>query len=234
MPRSRRAARTRLPAAERERQILQAASEVFARGNYRLCGTAQIAAAAGITEPTIYAHFASKKALFLRILERIRERILGRWQEASAGEPQDALALLERAGSVYLAGLRDHADDSKIQFQALAECDDPEIARCLRENHEQYVRFFADLVRRGQREGSIRADVDAEAAGWALDGIGFTLTMIRLLHFESEAAEERIAEMLIEASLAWLRSEPPAPARRTPAGREPSRKRRARGRAKER
>ena len=222
MPRPRPATRTRLPASERERQILHAASEVFARANYRLCGTAQIAAAAGITEPTIYAHFASKKALFLRVLERIRERIVGRWQAASAGQSGNALDLLERAGSVYLAGLREHAGDTKIQFQALAECDDPEIARCLRENHQQYVRFFADLIRRGQREGSIRADVDAEAAGWALDGIGFALTMIRLLHAESEAAQTRVAELLIGASLSWLRNETASTTRR------------ASGRAKER
>ena len=36
---------------ERERQILHAASEVFARANYRLCGTAQIAAADVLIQP---------------------------------------------------------------------------------------------------------------------------------------------------------------------------------------
>lgn len=212
----------RLPAAEREHQILHAATEVFARSNYRVAGTAQIARAAGITEPTIYKYFASKKDLFLRILERIGRRIVERWQRAAAAAPGDAMRLLEEAGQVYLAGLRDHANESKIQFQALAESDDPEIARRLRENHEQYVRFFAQLVERGQREGVIRTDVDPMVAGWALNGIGFTLTMTRLLQFESEEADERIGEMLIDASLSWLRSAPgaapePATPRRTEA-----------------
>ena len=191
-----RAARTRLPAHERELQLLHAATTVFARSNYRVAGTADIAREAGVSEPMIYKHFPSKQALFLRILQRIGERIPALWTPVAAAETGDSLAALRRIRHVYFDSLRAHADELKVQFQALAESDDPEIARQLRENHKAYVRFFARLIQRGQREGAIRADVDPYAAGWLLNGVGFTLTLVRLLGFDQSVGEQRITKMM--------------------------------------
>ncbi len=191
-----RAVRTRLSARERELQILQAATRVFARSNYRLAGIADIALEAGISEPAIYKYFPSKKDLFIRILRRIGESILEIWQQIVTSEEGDSLSALRRMVRIYVEGLRAHDDDVKIQFQALAESDDPDIAHQLRENHKAYVRFLAQLIDRGKSEGIVRADVDPYAAGWLINGIGFTLTMVRLLGFDQEVAERRVIEMI--------------------------------------
>lgn len=197
-----RAARTRLSAEQRELQILRSATRVFARSNYRVAGTADIAREAGIAEPTIYKYFPSKKDLFLRILSRIGDRILEIWQQIAAEEP-DAVSVLRRIGSIYLESLRSHSDDLKIQFQALAESDDPEIGRQLRDNHKAYVRFFAKLIERGKREGVIRAAAHPYAAGWFLNGFGFTLTLVNLLRFDQKLGEQRV-EQMINGYLDWL------------------------------
>ncbi len=188
--------RARLSAQERKLQILHAATRVFARSNYRLTGTAHIAREAGISEPTIYKYFPSKKALFICILKRIRERILEIWSQVAASEGGDGLSVLRRMGRVYLENLRTHPDEVKIQFQALAESDDPDIARQLRENHKEYVRFLARFVERGKREGVVRADADPYAGAWLLNGIGFTLTLVRLLGLDQEVGKRRAGEMM--------------------------------------
>ena len=207
-----RAARIRLSAEQRELQILRAATQVFARSNYRVAGTADIAHEAEIAEPTIYKYFPSKKALFLRILNRISDRILEIWQQIAAEEP-DAVSVLRRIGSIYLESLRTHSDDLKIQFQALAESDDPEIAHQLRENHKAYVRFFVKLIERGQSEGVIRADADPYAAGWFLNGSGFTLTLVKLLRLDQKVGEQRV-EKMINDYLDWLAGASGRPVRR--------------------
>ena len=209
MPRK---ARINLSAEERRLQILHAAIKVFARSNYRVAGTADIAHEAGIAEPTIYKYFPSKKDLFVRILNRIGNRILEIWQPIAAEEP-DAMSVLRRIGSIYLESLRTHSDDLKIQFQALAESDDPEIGRQLRQNHEAYVRFFTKLIERGKREGVIRADADPYAAGWFLNGFGFTLTLVNLLHFDQKVGEQRV-EKMINGYLDWLAGVGGRPVRR--------------------
>ena len=59
----------RMLASDRRRQIIETAQRVFAEESYENATTAKIAAAAGITEPTIYMHFKSKMELFIAVLE---------------------------------------------------------------------------------------------------------------------------------------------------------------------
>jgi AcrR family transcriptional regulator len=60
--------RRRLPRSERRSRILSAALEVFAGVGYRDASMAELAAAAGVTAPVLYQHFASKQDLFLAVL----------------------------------------------------------------------------------------------------------------------------------------------------------------------
>ena len=201
--RATRAKRTRLSAGERELQIIRAATKVFARSNYRVAGTADIALEAGIAEPTIYKYFPSKKELFIRILKRVGERILELWHEAAAADSGDSISALKRMGHVYIENLGTHSDELKIQFQALAESDDPDITRQLRENHEAYVQFFAAIIRRGQSQGVVRADADPYSSGWFLNGCGFALTLVQLLGFDKRIGKRQVKRM-IDAYLDWL------------------------------
>ena len=203
-----RTARTRLSARERELEILRAATRVFARSNYRLAGIADIALEAGISEPAIYKYFPSKKDLFIRILKRIGEHTLEIWQQVVTSEEGDSLSTLRRMVRIFVEGLRAWADEVKIQFQALAESDDPDIARQLRENNKAYVRFLAQLIDRGKSEGVVRADVDPYAAGWLINGIGFTLTLVRLLDFDQDVGEQRVVKM-IDGYLDWMTGDRP-------------------------
>src|SRR5437764_15342714 len=95
----------RLTKAERKRQLLGHAEQLFVRLGYRDTTTEKIAAAAGVTEPVLYRHFDSKKALFLEVLEEIREATLGRWNADSA-DLADPLARLHAVMDMYLGATR--------------------------------------------------------------------------------------------------------------------------------
>jgi AcrR family transcriptional regulator len=60
----------RLPADERRTLIARAAGDAFARGGYASARIEDIAAAAHVTKPIVYRHFASKKALYMALLEQ--------------------------------------------------------------------------------------------------------------------------------------------------------------------
>ena len=64
-----RRARMRLKAEERRRQIIQAAADLFSRRGFGGTTTREVAAAAGISEPTIFKHFATKEELYAAIIE---------------------------------------------------------------------------------------------------------------------------------------------------------------------
>ena len=62
---------TRLTKAEREAQILDAATKVFASKGFRAATTREIAAQAGVSEGTIYNYFDSKYDLLIAMSQRL-------------------------------------------------------------------------------------------------------------------------------------------------------------------
>src|SRR2546421_10882778 len=74
----------RMRKAERKRQLLAHAKQLFVTLGYHPTTTGKIAEAAGVSEPVLYRHFQSKKALFLEVLREIREATLHRWHAETA------------------------------------------------------------------------------------------------------------------------------------------------------
>jgi AcrR family transcriptional regulator len=74
----------RLPAAERRRQLLDVALEVFSRRGFHPTSMNDIAEAAGVTKPVLYQHFASKRDLYLELLDDVGGRLLEAVAKATA------------------------------------------------------------------------------------------------------------------------------------------------------
>ena len=92
---------TRLPAAQRKEQLLDTAVELFARRGFGGATTAELAKAAGVTEPIIYRHFRSKKDLFIAVIDRTSELTLETWERQlkTAKDPAQRLRrLMRRSG----------------------------------------------------------------------------------------------------------------------------------------
>ena len=59
-----------MPAADRQRQLLEVAMGAFSRRGFKGTTTKEIATAAGVAEAIIFQHFPSKEALYSTLLER--------------------------------------------------------------------------------------------------------------------------------------------------------------------
>ena len=75
---------TRLPAAERRRQLLGVALEVFAANGFHETSMNEVAEAAGVTKPVLYQHFASKEALYSELVDEIGAQLERAIFEAAA------------------------------------------------------------------------------------------------------------------------------------------------------
>ncbi len=78
--------RKRLSAEERRAGILAAAVSAFARDGYDGTTMDSIAARAEITKPVLYDHFPSKQALFLAVLQSIRDGLIARGETIAKGD----------------------------------------------------------------------------------------------------------------------------------------------------
>lgn len=86
------AAARRTPGTRRE-VILTQAAKLFAARGFHGVGVDDIGAAAGITGPGIYRHFASKDAMLAEMLVGISRRLLDGGAERAAAAPEPSAAL---------------------------------------------------------------------------------------------------------------------------------------------
>jgi len=185
----------RLSAEERKKIILKSAVKVFARSNYRAAKMADIGAESGVSEAMVYKHFPSKKAIFLRILQHISGRIITIW-EAETEKNLNALSTLKNMGTAYYNRMKDHPDELKVQFQAISEIDDEDIANQLRQDHIRYIGYFESILKKGVREGSIRSGIDSRGYAFLFNGAGVTLNMMQLLALNIEFIDNHIDQFL--------------------------------------
>jgi AcrR family transcriptional regulator len=182
----------RLPAEKRKRQIIESARAVFASQSYAKVGTADLAKAAGISEPALYRHFAGKKELFVATLRATAPRLLKVWEEISV-DYEDPIETLWAIGVYYYDHLDSHSANMKLQFRALSEADDPEIQAALRESFDGFVEFVADTLEEGKARGIVRRDVDSRMVAWQFLGIGLTLDVMHILGLTGEMDRARAA-----------------------------------------
>ena len=192
----------RMPAAERRLHLVETALRLFTEGSYRGTTTAEIARAAGVSEPILYRHFASKRDLYLAALEHVWEKTRAAWEKTLLDAP-DACAAVEVIGKGHVSVRSPKLQLAELWIQALSEAsEDPELRRHVRRHMRQVHEFLAGLIRRGQEQGAIAAARDADAEAWIMlaGGIlGMVGRRVGLLDDEELAG-------IRAARLAWLRA----------------------------
>ncbi len=166
---------------------------MFAASSYARVGTAELAKAAGISEPALYRYFSSKKELFISTIKAAGKRLLDIW-ERLASEVIDPLEVIRAIGLGYYDHLRSRAPVMKLLFQALSEADDEEIRQALHNSFAAFIRFLEENIEEGKRQGLIRQDVDSTVAAWQFMAFGLTLDLIHLLDFDEELNRSHVEE----------------------------------------
>jgi AcrR family transcriptional regulator len=157
---------TRMPAAERRHELIEVAIRVFSEGSYRGTTTAEIARAAGISEPILYRHFASKRELYLAALDHVWSKAKAAWEAALLGASNVAGGL-EAMGRGHFAVRDCKLQLAELWVQALGEAaEDPELRKHLRRHMREVHDFVADVIRRGQADGSLASARDPDAEAW--------------------------------------------------------------------
>ena len=149
---------------ETRQLILDAAYAVFARRGYGGAAVDEILAEAAISKGAFYHHFASKEAVFQSLLsERAR-----RCTEAMAGAVDADASLSENVRNLLRAGWKLLTSDpawANIQMEFWVHATREEWARVsLAELLSQCRQFLAQGIDRGRANGTIRSQLDPQAA----------------------------------------------------------------------
>lgn len=164
--------------------ILNTATWLFATRGFRETSTTEVARLTGIADGTVFYHFESKEKLFLAVLDDVRARIEGGFEEFLPGtEELTGLELLEAVAAFYLQ----LAADNEAQFMLLHRHHAYDLARANEECrgllegiYDRIIQTFEDAIRRGQEDGTMGEVPEHKTAilvYMMIDGL------VRLKHF---------------------------------------------------
>ena len=141
----------RAAAARNEQTILDAATELLEEG--KPVAMAAVAAAAGLSRPTVYAHFRDRDVLLEAVVERavLTARVA---IDQSQPEQGDALEALARMAAACWEQIHRHAAVTRAAATELTES-------TRRKLHAEGLAPLHQLIDRGRRERAFRTDVPA-------------------------------------------------------------------------
>lgn len=155
----------RNPDLTREKLLTAAFQEIYAHG-YRSASLDGIISAAGVTKGALYHHFANKQALGYAVLEEvIRQHVVDEWIRPMATSDDPVGRIFE----LMQGKCENMSTDELINgcplnnlAQEMAGVDEGFRERVMK-LFELWHSGFADAFRRGQKAGTVRADVNPDA-----------------------------------------------------------------------
>ena len=151
----------KLDTAIRQEQILQTALELVGRHGLRGLNVGAVARQIGLVPSAIYRHFRSKDQVVDGILGLIRERLLENIRLAEE-EGLDALQGLNRLLMRHIRLIRENKGILSLIFSEEIFSRFPERRARVYGIIKEYLQAVAAIVRQGQQEGKIRAELTPE------------------------------------------------------------------------
>jgi len=148
-------------------RIMEAGLEELSAGGYSSISMRRVAESSGVTKPTIYYHFGSKKGLFDAMLKLVMaelESLLLRELDSSIGVREALERLLD---SILYSG---HTG-TRVARVNLAFTMDPALRSMfpwMRERMERLLGLISDLLSRGKERGELREGLNTRLASEVL------------------------------------------------------------------
>jgi AcrR family transcriptional regulator len=164
MPKS--AKRKRAPDDKTRRRIMAYAGRVFMERGFRKVSVEELCAGMAISKRTFYGYFADRDelvtAVVLELLAPLREAII---ENLESNRPVEEI-------------FRTHFDllinqlFQRVSLQFMTDVQNlmPDLWNTIENFRRQIVVHITALLRRGQNEGSVRADIDPEVIGRVFQG----------------------------------------------------------------
>lgn len=153
------------PRAQRTRdRLIAEADELFCRDGYNAVSAGDIAEAVGVAEPTFYQYFSGRAGIFMAVAgEHAIAMIASGVRDWDPNEgPEGFRLFIEKYVTLYLG------DAAFFKIWEEASASDASVGALRREFFGSFKRRIASAIRRGQKSGVIRRDVNVDECARAV------------------------------------------------------------------
>ncbi len=162
-----------------DRRLAAAAESQFRRFGYKRTTIDDITAEAGTGKGSLYLHFESKQAIYMAVVEASLERFV----EAASRLVDGSEPVPTRLRSLVELTIEHYGHDELLCASLFGRSGlvDGEVARMAADFQRTRIRdLIRELIVIGQRERSVRAHVNADAAAAVLFEIGWAVVRTAL------------------------------------------------------
>jgi AcrR family transcriptional regulator len=187
---------------KREREIIDAAAEIFHRKGYADTSVQDVADAVGILKGSLYYYIKSKEDLLFRVLEEVHEDAHGIIEEVAAMDapPLERLAAYFRAHVEYNTRNLTKVAVTYHDFGLLSG----ERRETIVNERHVYERFVVGLIKEAQDAGDVRPEVDARLAAYS--ALGMANWVYTWYKPSGKTSPEELAELISEMIVGGLRA----------------------------
>ncbi len=174
-------------------RLAQAGQELFLSQGYNATGIQQIANRAGVPKGSFYNHYASKDLFAAAIVDRYAQQAEKGWARIMECAPKGAMDSIRHLFTFIIR----HYEDERQQKGCLVGNFAAEIASSSELCRERLIAAqdswrerLANLIKRGQKEGDIRTDIDA----WKLSTLTWNIWEGAILQMKMEQSTTPLKE----------------------------------------
>lgn len=177
---------------ERRNRIIDAAVKEFSENGYNAASIKTIVKRSGISIGALYSYFSSKEDLFLTVVDE-GFKILESVYDASSGREELFTAYEELLRAVsdlapdYTELYRIYLDITSHSLSSMSE-------RLSNKLEPISVEFYKNMIKKTQKKGLIRKDLDGDTAAFLLDNI----VLMYMFSFSSDYYMQRMRFFLGE------------------------------------
>jgi AcrR family transcriptional regulator len=149
--------RTRRSSDETWAELLRVSAKIFARKGYRGTSLQEIAEALGVLKGSLYYYINSKEDLLYEVVRTSTQASLSAVEALTEDTSEPGLERLDRMIDVHIHQLLRHLDEATVYLNDVTKLSSRR-QRTLPD--KQYAHIFHSLILAGQKDGSIRSDLD--------------------------------------------------------------------------
>jgi AcrR family transcriptional regulator len=186
--------RRRLRTEDRREQIINVTLASVAERGVTGTTLARIAASVEVTPQALYAHFANRRELLLAALDVVFARIRANHRDFACESALERLREIGLRHTRLVASSPDGLVSSYFEFIAAPPKEG--LRSALKAGNSALIEDLAEIVREGQRDGTIIKEADPYQVAWLMTSRAWTEDVVQLMGATDQWNEARSMQML--------------------------------------